>query len=97
VGGYEHRIDDLDLPDENDRHVLAAALECGAHIILTFNLRHFPPAALPTGIAAVTPTRCRSSSRWQIADRDAAVGLLLAHRICRPMAGFGIIPTVGGP
>jgi len=55
VLGYEHRIDDLNLPDQNDRHVLAAALECGAHMILTFNLRHFPQEALPTSVAAVHP------------------------------------------
>ena len=30
VSGYEARIPDLTLPDENDRHVLAAAIEAGA-------------------------------------------------------------------
>ena len=55
VRGYEHRIDDLDPPGQKDRHVLAAALECGAHMILTFNVRDFPQEALPAGIAAVHP------------------------------------------
>jgi hypothetical protein len=55
VRGYEHRIDDLDLPDPNDRHVLAAALECDARVILTFNLRHFPKEAMPAGVVTIHP------------------------------------------
>jgi predicted nucleic acid-binding protein len=31
--------------DLGDRHVLAAAVESGADGVVTFNLRHFPPAA----------------------------------------------------
>jgi len=32
--------------DEKDRHVLAAAIRAGSSLIITFNLRHFPEAAL---------------------------------------------------
>lgn len=46
VAGYEHRIDALQLPDADDRHVLAAAIESGAEAILTFNLQDFPAEAL---------------------------------------------------
>jgi len=45
VRGYEHRIGGLSLPDAADRHVLAAAIESQA-MILTFNLRDFPPDTL---------------------------------------------------
>lgn len=56
VSGYEAHIPTLTLPDENDRHVLAAAIEAGAEIIVTFNLRHFPKKTLtPLGIRAVPP------------------------------------------
>jgi hypothetical protein len=42
VTGYENLIDSLELPDPNDRHVLAAATRCQAGVIVTFNLDDFP-------------------------------------------------------
>ena len=56
VSGYEKLISSLSLPDENDRHVLAAAISCGADSIVTFNLKDFPDSALnPHGIEAIHP------------------------------------------
>ena len=56
VTGYEARISALTLPDEGDRHVLAAALHAGADVIVTFNLRHFPRKTLaPFGVRALAP------------------------------------------
>lgn len=46
VTGYEALITSLELPDPNDRHVLAAAIRCHASIIVSFNLKDFPPKAL---------------------------------------------------
>lgn len=46
VTGFEPLIDGLDLPDENDRHVLAAAIRSHAQVIVTDNLADFPAAAL---------------------------------------------------
>lgn len=42
VEGYEDLIPSLRLPDENDRHVLAAAIASASDAIVTFNLRDFP-------------------------------------------------------
>lgn len=42
VSGYVDLIPSLTLPDENDRHVLAAAICEGADVIVTSNLSDFP-------------------------------------------------------
>jgi hypothetical protein len=46
VKDYENLIGGLDLPDDDDRHVLAAAIHCNADAIATFNLKDFPPEKL---------------------------------------------------
>jgi hypothetical protein len=46
VTGYEPLIEALTLPDPDDRHVLAAAICCGAQQIITENLTDFPDDAL---------------------------------------------------
>ncbi|MEM6388858.1 MAG: PIN domain-containing protein [Pseudomonadota bacterium] len=44
------------LPDPGDIHVLASALETGAEVIVTFNLRDFPRRELaPRGLRAIHP------------------------------------------
>jgi predicted nucleic acid-binding protein len=58
VTGYEPIIPNLQLPDVNDCHVLAAAIHCQADIIVTFNLRDFPQEVLqPYSIAALHPDK----------------------------------------
>jgi len=46
VTGYEPLIEAVDLPDPDDRHVLAAAIKARAQVIVTRNLKDFPSAAL---------------------------------------------------
>lgn len=46
VDGYASLITGLELPDPRDRHVLPTAIRCGAQVIVTSNLKHFPPETL---------------------------------------------------
>ena len=55
VDGFEHLVALLG-NHEKDRHVLAAAIQGGVSVIVTFNLRHFPSTALqPWKVVAVHP------------------------------------------
>jgi hypothetical protein len=56
VEDFEDLTPTLELPDENDRHVLSAAIRAHAQVLVTNNLRDFPAHALePHGIEAQHP------------------------------------------
>jgi len=42
VYGFEEIMEDLELPDPDDRHVLATAIHANADAIITFNQKDFP-------------------------------------------------------
>lgn len=73
VTGYEDLIAGLALPDSKDRHVLAAAIRCGADVIVTFNEKDFPPACLDQfGIETQHP----DEFLWHLID-------LAPEKVCR--------------
>ena len=56
VNNFERHISKLCLPDQNDLHVLAAAIESNTNIIVTLNLRDFPNSELVKyGVRSVHP------------------------------------------
>jgi len=58
VEGYESLIDDVQLPDTKDRHVVAAGVRGKATVIVTANIKDFPRTALLAfGLEAVSPDR----------------------------------------
>ncbi|MGO9083420.1 MAG: PIN domain-containing protein [Streptosporangiaceae bacterium] len=48
VTDWESLVGTVQLPDPGDHHVVAAARAGRADVIVTDNLAHFPPSALPT-------------------------------------------------
>jgi predicted nucleic acid-binding protein len=75
----ESLVQGLDLPDPDDRHVLAAAIHGGAQVIVTFNLKDFPPTKLKRhGVKAMHPDKF-------IADwiKRAPEAVCLAAKVCR--------------
>lgn len=56
VETYEGLITQVDTPDPQDRHVLAAAIKAGAEAIVTANVRDFPPDCQETyGVSVQSP------------------------------------------
>lgn len=77
VTGHQGLIADLVLPDPDDRHVLAAAIHCNAGIIVTFNEKDFPAAALSSfGIEAQHPDLFIEN----LFNLDTAVVVIAAQR-----------------
>jgi predicted nucleic acid-binding protein len=54
VAGYEDRVEQFDLPDPDDRHVLAAAVTAGAWLLVTDNLDDVPGDRIPEGLRVVS-------------------------------------------
>jgi hypothetical protein len=51
VTGYEHLIEGLDLPDPDDRHVLAAAIRANAQATVTLDSIDLAPGAVVQSVA----------------------------------------------
>ncbi len=77
VDRYEALVAGLTLPDPDDRHVLAAAIRCGASVIVTFNQRDFPADVLASyGIESQHPDEFVEN----LFDLDAAAVVAAARR-----------------
>lgn len=77
VDGYEALVAGLTLPDPDDCHVLAAAIRCGASVIVTFNQKDFPAEVLASyGLESQHPDEFVEN----LFDLDAAAVVAAAQR-----------------
>jgi hypothetical protein len=85
VTGYEQIIPALELPDPNDRHVLAAAIVGKADVIITRNLKHFPESALePYSIEAQDPDTFLIHQRGLDEQRFLEIARNTRRRLANP-------------
>ncbi|MBM3578735.1 MAG: PIN domain-containing protein [Alphaproteobacteria bacterium] len=79
VEGYETLIPSLTLPDADDRHVLAAAIHCGATVLVTANLRDFPAPILTSfGLLGEHP----DAFLLRLLKSDPELGLAAFEELC---------------
>jgi hypothetical protein len=79
VNEYEHLIPAIELPDLDDRHVVAAAIHSRGDAIITYNLKDFPRQALDRyNLEAIHPD---DFIRYQLDLNEASV--LIAAQRCR--------------
>jgi len=75
VAGYERLVEQIDLPDPEDRHVLAAAIAAGADLLVTWNVGDFPePATAGHQLSVVNPDELLL--RLLEADADTIVAVI---------------------
>jgi predicted nucleic acid-binding protein len=105
VSGFERHVSGLALPDPHDRHVLAAAIQARAGVIVTFNLRDFPEEALaPHRVEACHPDAFVLRLMSQHAELVCAVARLHRRALKHPpmsvddylstLAKVGLVNTV---
>jgi predicted nucleic acid-binding protein len=107
VTGYERLINSIDLPDPDDRHVLAAAIHADANAIITYNLKDFPAELLSSyGIEPLHPDDFLSSLVSTVPGSVCSVIKRQRESLRRPpytsvelldaFEGHGLIHTVHG-
>jgi predicted nucleic acid-binding protein len=72
------------LPDPDDEHVVAAALVGGAGVIVTSNLKDFPPPTIPEPLKVVAPAQFAADTVAVSPDMARRAVVAIASRLTRP-------------
>ena len=95
VRNYESIIPAIDLPDENDRHVVAAAVKCNANVIVTYNKKHFPqeyleqfglnildPDTFIADMIDLSPIKCCEAFKEMVLIKNKPPFWVPIHKFC---------------
>lgn len=83
ITGYEHLIDALTLPDPDDRHVLAAAIRIKADMIVTDNVKDFPPDVLAEFEIETSTADVFLANTVDLYKADAVKAISTARKRCK--------------
>jgi hypothetical protein len=72
------------LPDVDDEHVVAAALVGGAEVIVTSNLKDFPPQQIPQPLKVISPAQFAADTAAVSPDNARQAVIAMATRFVRP-------------
>ena len=104
VRNYEMLTPSLQLPDKDDRHVLAAAIRCNADVIVTSNLKDFPATYLQqfdgesqhpdhfiSSLIDLNPDRCLRAFQRQVSFLKNPP--LTSNEVSNKLENCGLIET----
>ena len=79
VVGYDHLVNQLVLPDSDDRHVLAAAIHGECDVLVTDNVADFPDSAAPSDADLLVFTADEAIEMVAASYPDAMVAVVQAQ------------------
>jgi predicted nucleic acid-binding protein len=84
VLSWESLEDTFGLPDADDEHVVAAALVGGADVIVTSNVKDFPPQQIPKPLTVIPPAQFAADTVAVSPDSARQAVIAMATRFVRP-------------
>jgi PIN domain len=84
VANWESLEGTFGLPDVDDEHVVAAALVGGADVVVTSNLKDFPPQQITKSLNVVSPARFAADTVSVSPDAARQALVAMSSRFTRP-------------
>jgi hypothetical protein len=84
VANWEGLEGTFGLPDVDDEHVVAAALVGGADVIVTSNVKDFPPQQIPKSLTVISPAQFAADTVSVSPDVAHQAVIAMSSRFIRP-------------
>ncbi|MCX2932089.1 PIN domain-containing protein [Mycobacterium sp. CVI_P3] len=84
VANWESLEGTFGLPDVDDEHVVAAALVGGVDVIVTSNVRDFPPQQIPKSLTVTSPAKFAADTVAVSPDVARQAVIAMSSRFARP-------------